>query len=212
MRSLQSPRPGSRRGWGRHKPSPSSFSFDGGETGTFRAGTTLTFTAVNGFGTGDARASSYKYLWDTNAADPTDWSGASSWTSDPLVVTGLEGTYYIHLLALNGDGAANPVSWISGAYTFVVPEPSAILASLSMLMSLLGLRRRGASALALRAFRHRLCPLQQSGPTDLAALPSPLTLRSAVACPSSRRVGQSRMHPTALCRDSSGRESDRTCS
>lgn len=114
---------------------------DKGESGTFADGTPLTFIAVNGFGVGEARASSYKYLWDTNAADPTDWSAASSWTSGPLVLTGNRGTYYLHLVALNGDGVVNPVAWTSGAYTFV-PEPSAIVAWATGLISLVGLRRR----------------------------------------------------------------------
>lgn len=114
---------------------------DRGETGIFSTGTLLTFTAVNGFGDGEARASSYKYLWDTNAGDPNDWSGALDWTSGSLTIAGVEGTYYLHLLALNGDGVANPTCWTSGAYTFV-PEPCGVLALTTGLVPLIGLRRR----------------------------------------------------------------------
>jgi len=117
-----------------------------GSSGSFSANTALTFSAVNGFGDGGAKASTYKYLWNSNDADPTDWSTALTWNAgDPVISQALAGTYYLHLSALNGDGAQSSSSLTPGSYTFAqapVPEPSSAVAVVGGLGSLLAIFRR----------------------------------------------------------------------
>lgn len=97
-----------------------------GEGMWYLSGTTFTFTAVNGFGTGPSRAKRYLYVWDNSPDDPSDpsWSGALSWTSGTLVRTvSATGNYYLHLRACNYSGTANTTSLTIGPYKVDVSAP-----------------------------------------------------------------------------------------
>lgn len=80
----------------------------------------LVFSAVNGFGTGPAKASKYLYVWDTSAAEPT-WTGARQWTSGSLSICEGPGVYYMHLRSCNGDNVANPATLTLGPYALYDP-------------------------------------------------------------------------------------------
>lgn len=70
----------------------------------YPAGTNVTFTAVNGFGTGAAKASYYRYVWNNiPGPDEPSWSEASTWVVGSLVLTG-NGSYYLHIQPCNGNG------------------------------------------------------------------------------------------------------------
>ncbi len=82
-------------------------------------GTSTVFTAVNGFGSGPLKASSYVYVWNTTAGEPGSWAGASQWTSGSLTETpSADGSYYLHLRACNQDGVANPATLTLGPYVY----------------------------------------------------------------------------------------------
>lgn len=81
------------------------------------------FTAVNGFGTGAAKASSYRYVWNTTAGEPS-WAAASSWIAGTLTLTGA-GSYYLHIQAANGNGTYNPTSLHLGPYNVDNTAPTA---------------------------------------------------------------------------------------
>ena len=89
-----------------------------GQTNTTATlGQSAVFTAVNGFGTGAAKASSYLYVWNSTAGEPT-WGG-SAWTTGDLTMTpSSTGTYYLHLRAVNGAGAVTATTLNLGPYTF----------------------------------------------------------------------------------------------
>lgn len=93
-----------------------------GGTSEHLTGSPTTFTAVNGFGVGPARASAYRYIWDTSAGSPSDWGGSSEWTSGSLTKTAsAAGSYYLHLRACNGDGVANTTTLNLGPYVYRAP-------------------------------------------------------------------------------------------
>lgn len=122
-------------------------SAQGNAGGSFLLGQTFSFDAVNGIGAGAGKASSYNYLWDTSSADPVDWAGAGSWTDGTLAITPVEvGTYYLHLVALNGDAVMTAATTSAGYEVAAVPEPGSIVAAFGLLAPL-GLvfrrRRRG---------------------------------------------------------------------
>lgn len=110
--------------------------------GQYWIGTTFTFDAVNGFGAGADSASAYKYFWNTTATTPTDFASASDWTAGSQAFTPTElGTYYLHLVALNGDGLATAA--VTSAGYEVVPEPGTIVAAFGLLAPLgFAFRRR----------------------------------------------------------------------
>lgn len=86
--------------------------------------TSVTFTAVNGFGSGPAKASSYRYVWNTAAGEPS-WTGASTWASGSLVRTpSSTGTYYLHIQAANADSAYNTTTLHLGPYMVDAGLPS----------------------------------------------------------------------------------------
>ena len=90
-----------------------------GASGIRTPGASVVFTAVNGFGTGAAKANSYKYVWDSLATDPLApaWAAASSWVSGTLTFTpSSPGAYYLHLRAVNFDGAVNTNTTTFGPY------------------------------------------------------------------------------------------------
>lgn len=90
----------------------------------YPAGTAITFTAVNGFGTGQAKASKYQYVWNTTAGAPS-WTGASEWTSGTLVKNeSASGSYYLHLRACNADGVPNSTILTLGPYQIDADVPS----------------------------------------------------------------------------------------
>lgn len=89
------------------------------------AATTITFTAVNGFGAGPSRASCYRWIWDQTAGEP-NWAGASTWASGSLVqAPTATGSYYLHLQAANGDLVYNPATLSLGPYCIDADPPSA---------------------------------------------------------------------------------------
>ena len=90
----------------------------------YPGGTTVTLTAVNGFGAGQSTASKYQYVWNTSPSEPS-WSGAPEWTSGSLPKTeSSAGSYYMHLRACNGDGSANTTSLTLGPYQIDATAPS----------------------------------------------------------------------------------------
>lgn len=78
------------------------------------------FTAVGGFGQGTLAY--YRYAWDTS---PTHaWSGSeATWDSGDLILTAAAGTYYLHVQAYNGEGAANGTLDL-GPYIFTETPPT----------------------------------------------------------------------------------------
>lgn len=96
-----------------------------GGSSWYPASTTITFTAVNGFGSGQSRASSYRWVWNTTAGEP-NWAGASTWVSGTLVqAPTVTGSYYLHLQAANGDLAYNPATLHLGPYNIDADPPGA---------------------------------------------------------------------------------------
>jgi hypothetical protein len=115
----------------------------GNDGGLFYLGQTFAFDAVNGFGEG--AASSYQYLWNTTADAPTDWTGASAWTTGSLELSPVDvGTYYLHLVALNGDGLATASTTSAGYEVAAVPEPGTVLAAFGLFAPLGFIFRRRA--------------------------------------------------------------------
>ena len=97
----------------------------------YPGGTSTTFTAVNGFGTGPSRASRYLYIWDTSSADPANWAGASQWASGTLTRSpSLSGSYYMHLRACNGDNVASTTTLTLGPYIYQYGTPVAKISDL----------------------------------------------------------------------------------
>lgn len=97
----------------------------GSRTLWYPLGTSFRFTAVNGFGSGPARASKYQYVWNTSADEP-NWNNAFQWTSGTLTLTPTSvGSYYLHLRACNALGFANTNALLLGPYTIVTPTPVA---------------------------------------------------------------------------------------
>jgi hypothetical protein len=94
----------------------------GGST-WYPASTNVTFTAVNGFGTGLTKASSYRYIWNTSAGEPS-WSGASSWIVGTQALTG-DGTRYLHIQSASGSGDYNTATLQLGPYNIDSAAPSA---------------------------------------------------------------------------------------
>jgi|GEM_PF-2727476 len=82
------------------------------------------FTAVNGFGSGQSKASSYRYVWNTTPGEPS-WTGATVWSAGTLVQlpTGT-GSYYLHLQSANGDVAYNPSTLNLGPYNIDADPPT----------------------------------------------------------------------------------------
>ncbi len=78
-------------------------------TGTsYPGGTLFSFSNPAGFGTGgEWKASSFEYVWNTSASEA--WSSPrTAWGSGTLAQTPTAGgDYYLHVRAVNGDGAAN---------------------------------------------------------------------------------------------------------
>lgn len=96
----------------------------GSASAWYAGGTKFTFTAVNGFGTGTAKASKYRYVWNSSA-DTVDWVGASEWTSGALELTpAATGVYYLHVQAANGDGAYNDTALHLGPYNIDATAPA----------------------------------------------------------------------------------------
>lgn len=99
-----------------------AISCNNGQSATCLVSTPITFTAINGFGTGQAKASKYLYIWNTSAGNPGNWSGASQWTSAVLTMTpNAAGAYYLHLRACNGDWVANTTNLNLGPYIYLAP-------------------------------------------------------------------------------------------
>lgn len=93
----------------------------GSLTAWYPLNTSLTFTAMNNFGTGATKAYSYLYVWDTSSAEPS-WTGAAQWTAGALVRTSsTAGRYYLHLRACNADGLTNQTTLTLGPYDFRSP-------------------------------------------------------------------------------------------
>ena len=83
-------------------------------------GQSAVFTAVNGFGTGAAKADKYVYVWNGSMGEP-NWTGAAEWTTGDLTFTpSAAGTYYLHLRAVNGANVVNTTSATFGPYTFAL--------------------------------------------------------------------------------------------
>ena len=79
--------------------------------------TSITFTAINGFGEGSQRAYKYGYLWNTTPGNPANWAGEQFWTSGSLVKTPVsQGNYYLHIRSYNADGLSNPSILNLGPY------------------------------------------------------------------------------------------------
>lgn len=96
----------------------------GSTTVWYPSGASFDFVAVNGFGTGAAKASKYQYVWNTAAGEPS-WTGAAEWTTGNLTRSETTtGSYYLHLRACNGDGAANPATLHLGPYQVDATAPS----------------------------------------------------------------------------------------
>jgi len=96
-----------------------------GGSSWYPASTTITFTAVNGFGAGPSRASSYRWVWNQIAGEP-NWAGASTWASGSLVqAPTITGSYYLHLQAANGDLVYNPTTLSLGPYYVDADPPAA---------------------------------------------------------------------------------------
>ncbi len=89
----------------------------GSPSAWYPVGSGVTFTAVNGFGTGASRASKYFYVWDNSQSEP-NWSEAQEWIGGTLTKAPSAGTYYLHLRACNGDGIPNPTALNLGPYIF----------------------------------------------------------------------------------------------
>jgi len=84
---------------------------------SYPAGTTFTFSNPAGFGTGGATMiSAFNYAWDTSAT--YSFGGLEPvWNTGTLPYTPAgAGSYYLHLMALNGDGANNPVTLDYGPF------------------------------------------------------------------------------------------------
>ncbi len=81
----------------------------------YPGGTVVTFSAVNGFGTGPAKASSYLYVWDSSALEPS-WTGALQWTSGSLMKTGVGTVSYLHLRSRNAEALVNTTTLLLGPY------------------------------------------------------------------------------------------------
>lgn len=96
----------------------------GGTSEWYLAGTEITFTAVNGIGAGQAKASKYLYVWNTSADEPS-WASASEWTSGSLIKNeSSTGSYYLHLRACNGDGLVNETTLKLGPYQIDADGPT----------------------------------------------------------------------------------------
>lgn len=90
--------------------------------------TSITFTSVNGFGEGPARAYKYGYLWNTTHGNPASWTGEQFWTDGPLIKSpGSSGNYYLHVRAYNVDGVPNPSALNLGPYNVRITCASAKL-------------------------------------------------------------------------------------
>ncbi|NLX21842.1 MAG: DNRLRE domain-containing protein [Phycisphaerae bacterium] len=84
-------------------------------------GSDVTFTFNNSFGDGPANVGQLEYLWDTAAEEPTNWAGATLWTSGAFrtLSVGTSGSYYLHIRSYNNDETkeVNPSVLNLGPYT-----------------------------------------------------------------------------------------------
>lgn len=86
----------------------------------YSGGKDFMFTAVGGFGEGTVAY--YRYAWNAN---PThEFNGSEPvWDSGDLILTAEAGTYYLHVMAFNGEDVANGTLDL-GPYIFAETPPT----------------------------------------------------------------------------------------
>ncbi len=105
---------------------------DKGQSSTIPAGSNVTFTFNNAFGTGAANVGQFGYLWDTNPGNPSSWAGETLWTSGAMLVkqVGASGSCYLHIRSYNNGSPKLTGGTVLNLGPYTVATPVARISDL----------------------------------------------------------------------------------